>query len=849
MVDNRELALVLKLVADQFNAELKKQQSALGSFGSFIKDWRVQLAGAGTILFGIAKSTANYGDELLKTSQKVGVNIKALAGLQFAAKLADVEHAQLAKGLKFLSQNMTDAARGVGDGEAVFRRLGVTALTTAGQMRPTEDVLLDVAAAFAAAEDDAGKTEAAVKLFGKAGLELIPFLNQGKDGIKALMAEAGRLGLVMSEQDAKAAEKFNDELKTLEAGVKGMTIAIGKELIPVMNEFLGVLKEMGVGEGAKAAGIFIRGLVFAFKDFFISVATVNAQIIVLASNILDIFSEEKAKELGARMDRIAKMAEEMKVKAAEGIVPIEIVKPFPPASEQPAKKKKISQGPAKADIEQFKAQFAAKEQAIKNELELSKLGFARQQILADNAEQAGQSSLVRAAEDRARIKQQELESAAGYVQRQLILEDQGHKEQLAKFGGTATERQKIEADHQKRVADLTQQGLVLAQQITNAKLEGEAQVQEAQNQTAKQQLDLLFAGAAAIKADRETRQSEAIALAQARLNYDVQIGASTAQRYAHETDLLVANLAKQTDLTLEESRELLQHWARHEDQLAELILTRTSMTQEAKKAIELQSLTALGEANERASDDVFAGWAKGMKRYVDDTKSGFGLGADIARRMVQTMESFFARFFDDFLNGKIKSFKDVMRSLLDFVKLMVGQIIAQLAAMAAAKAIATAALAFANTGGTVPAGTQLAGGGSDFGGPSVFAKTGGGIPMIPRHFLRGGPVLGTGNRDTVPAMLTPGEIVLSRGDVHEIKRMEDRATRPTETPITVTSPDVNVIVNNYAKADVKTSAGMGANGARQLYITIRDATRQAIASGDVDGAMSGRFKLSPKAGG
>lgn len=662
------------------------------------------------------------------------------------------------------------------------------------------------------------------------------------------MAEAQRLGLVLSEEDAKAAEQFNDNLKTLESGLKGITIAIGKELIPVMNDFLVTLKELGIGEGAKAAGIFIRGLVFAFKDFMISVATVNAQILVLASNILDIFSEEKAAELGARMDRIAKMAEDMKVEAAKNIIPIEIVKPFPPAGATPGKKK-IAQGPAKADADAFKAQFAAKEQAIKNELELAKLGFARQQILSDNAEKAGQASLVQAAEERTRIKQQELEATAGHIQRQLILEDAGHKQQLAQFGGTATERQKIEADHQKRVADLTQQGLVLAQQLTNAKLEGEAAVQEAQNHTAKQQLELLFAGTAAIKADRETRQTEAIALAQARVDYDVQIGASTAQRLAHETDLVAANLAKQTDLTIEESKALLQHWARHEDQLAELILSRTSLTQDAKQAIELRSLTNLEDANERASGDIFAGWAKGMKRYVADTKSGFGLGADIARRMVASMEGFFTRFFDDVLSGKIKNFKDVMRSLGDFVKLMVSQIMAQLAAMAAAKAIATTALLFANTGGTVPA--RATGAGNSATGGSVFVHSGGGIHLTPQRFLRGGPVLGTGNRDTVPALLTPGEIVLSRGDVHEIKQMERRATSTgqTGTPITVTTPEVNVIVNNYAKSDVKTSMGMGANGARQLYITIRDATRQAIASGDVDSAMSGRFKLSPRAGG
>lgn len=850
MAENRELALVLKLVADQFNSELKKQQGALGTFGSFVKDWRVQLAAAGAVLFGIAKSTANFGDEQLKTSQKTGVNIRALGGLQFAAKLADVENVQLAQGLKFLSQNMAEAVRGTGDGEQAFKRMGISAVTATGQLRPTEAVLLDVAEAFANTADGAAKTEMATKLFGRAGMELIPFLNQGKVGIQDLMAEAEKLGLVMSEKNAKAAEKFNDDLKRLESTAQGIKLTIGTELISVFQELLDAMQGFDGQSGAKNIVEWTRVVRFGFKDLVISIAEFNAQVAVLGGNILDIFSEEKATKLGARLDRIKALADEARGAAAGDLAGVpNVVEPTTKAERTKAaadrnKKPVITTGHSKADTDALKAQLAAKEQAITDELELTKLGFERQRILAENAEKDGQASLVRMAEERARIKQQELEASAGNIQRLLILEDAGYQAQLAKFGGTATERQKLEAEHHKKVAELSQQGQVIAQQIINTKLEGEAAVREAQNQTAKQQLDLLFAGAAAIKADREAKQNDVIALAQAWLDYDQQVGVSTELRLAHHTELIAANLAKQTELTVAETQALLQHWIRHEDELADMILSKTSLTADQKLAIELRALTAVEQANEQASGDVFAGWAKGMKRYVEDTKSGFGLGADIARRMVGNMEQFFTRFFDDVLSGKIKSFKDVMRSLGDFVRQMVAMMLAQLAALAAAKAVASTLALFANTGGTVP--TPLRGNSAS--GGSVFANAGGGI----RRYLQGGHVLGTGNRDTVPALLTPGEIVLSRGDVQDIKDMDRRANSArtgADRPITVTTPEINVVVNNHSRSEVRTTSGAGSNGARQLYITIRDVTRQVIASGDADQAMHGRFKFSPRAGG
>ncbi|MDC8451058.1 MAG: hypothetical protein LV473_22305 [Nitrospira sp.] len=59
MAKNSELAVVLRLVADGFQKELRNSQGALSSFNSFISDWRTQLTAAGTALFAIAKSTAN----------------------------------------------------------------------------------------------------------------------------------------------------------------------------------------------------------------------------------------------------------------------------------------------------------------------------------------------------------------------------------------------------------------------------------------------------------------------------------------------------------------------------------------------------------------------------------------------------------------------------------------------------------------------------------------------------------------------------------------------------------------------------------------------------------------------
>src|SRR6185295_11790857 len=98
--ENAELAVILKLIADQFQSEMKKSGGVVGDFSRVIADWRVQVGAVSGVLVGLAKSTANYGDEAVKSAQKVGMTIEAWQGMAFAANLADVSNEQLRSGLE-----------------------------------------------------------------------------------------------------------------------------------------------------------------------------------------------------------------------------------------------------------------------------------------------------------------------------------------------------------------------------------------------------------------------------------------------------------------------------------------------------------------------------------------------------------------------------------------------------------------------------------------------------------------------------------------------------------------------------------------------------------------------------
>ena len=233
----------LSQAANDAVAHLESANGRLGALGTVLSRLGpagliagASIAGIGYGLTQLILPVAETGEELNKLAQKTGVSVEALSALKYAAELSDVTTEGLTKGLKHLSTALFDTKVKGDEGGAALKALGVAAMDSAGQIRPTEAVLLDLADKFAAMPDGAEKAALAVKLFGKEGLNMIPMLNQGREGLTGMMEEAKRLGLVMSEDAAQASEAFNDNLKRLHAVTEGLQRQIGAAVIPVLAD-------------------------------------------------------------------------------------------------------------------------------------------------------------------------------------------------------------------------------------------------------------------------------------------------------------------------------------------------------------------------------------------------------------------------------------------------------------------------------------------------------------------------------------------------------------------------------------------------------------------------------------
>ncbi len=131
--------------------------------------------------------------------------------------------------------------------------------------------------------DGAQKTALAVELFGKSGAELIPFLNQGRDGVEALTAELQALGVQIGGNTAAQAEVFNDSLAKVRLAISSIGNRVIEAFLPAMNDMAN-----GMVESAKQGGTLraiLDGVVMALKTLALGAATVGKSFVALGEAI------------------------------------------------------------------------------------------------------------------------------------------------------------------------------------------------------------------------------------------------------------------------------------------------------------------------------------------------------------------------------------------------------------------------------------------------------------------------------------------------------------------------------------------------------------------------------------
>jgi hypothetical protein len=228
---NRAVGFVDKGFRDMKRAG-DQVRSVLGIFGVGFSAFQVTR---------FVKQQIDAADAIEKLHLRTGIAIETLAGFDLVARKSGVSIEALATANKSLSKFVTDAQLGLKENQKILAALGITA------RNPTER-LFQLADSIKAIEDPTLRQGIAVKLLGKSGDELIPILLQGGEALKK-MVERGQQLSGVTDENARAAAKFNDDLADMNAEVGKLGLSIGTKLLPQFNILLKALREKATGRG------------------------------------------------------------------------------------------------------------------------------------------------------------------------------------------------------------------------------------------------------------------------------------------------------------------------------------------------------------------------------------------------------------------------------------------------------------------------------------------------------------------------------------------------------------------------------------------------------------------------
>lgn len=232
-----------------FESGIKRVEDQLTEFGETVRK-SLEFTGISLGVSELIKQFdefAERAESMSHAAEKTGLAVDELSRLAFAANQTGISTEDLTTGIERFSKTVEQATQTAGEQRAAFAAIGVALTDSNGNLRAQKDLLTDVANRFESYRDGVEKTALAQIIFGRAGADLIPLLNLGADGLKSLSKRAEELGIVISENTAKAAERFNSKLGELHAVGWAFWQLTAEQLLPTLTKVVSAFVDSATG--------------------------------------------------------------------------------------------------------------------------------------------------------------------------------------------------------------------------------------------------------------------------------------------------------------------------------------------------------------------------------------------------------------------------------------------------------------------------------------------------------------------------------------------------------------------------------------------------------------------------
>lgn len=230
----------------------KKAQGAIKDTGDAAKQMSATTVASGVLVADVFKK---IGGEALRLAKDVLGSFSSVAGETRSLQRVLGGTAEDMSRLRFTSEELGVSTESMTKSMVIAyghflknddaaKRMGISVRDASGQMKPSVQVLGEIGDRLARVSNAQERATLTRQLFGRAGLDLLPILSQGSEGMKKFADESDKLGLTLSQKDLNSSRQMTLAVKEMKASFEGLWVSVGREVVPVMK----VLAD-GVSEG------------------------------------------------------------------------------------------------------------------------------------------------------------------------------------------------------------------------------------------------------------------------------------------------------------------------------------------------------------------------------------------------------------------------------------------------------------------------------------------------------------------------------------------------------------------------------------------------------------------------
>lgn len=188
------------------------------------------------VMAGTAIKFAETTDVIDKMSQKIGISAEGYQRLKYAAGQSGIDIDIMQTSMKKLNGIIDDSHNGVKSATEHFEKLGISIYDSSGELKSSEDIMMDSLKALADMEAGAERSALAVDLFGKGATELAPLLNEGSVGIQELTDRAEELGIILSNETVSSGVVFGDTVDDMNQALGGIGNELLTRMLPIAQD-------------------------------------------------------------------------------------------------------------------------------------------------------------------------------------------------------------------------------------------------------------------------------------------------------------------------------------------------------------------------------------------------------------------------------------------------------------------------------------------------------------------------------------------------------------------------------------------------------------------------------------